>query len=63
MFALIEPILRKHGGRPHWGKLHSLGAADLEKLYPKWKDVAAIRQQMDPQGKLLNPFLKKIWGV
>ena len=62
MFELIEPILRKHGGRPHWGKLHSLGAADFATLYPKWKEVAAIRKQMDPQGKLLNPFLKRVWG-
>lgn len=63
MFELVEPILRKYGGRPHWGKLHSLAAADLEKLYPKWKDVQAVRQQLDPQGKLLNPFLRKVWGV
>ncbi|RZU36891.1 FAD-linked oxidoreductase [Fluviicoccus keumensis] len=63
MFDLIEPIFRKYGGRPHWGKLHSLGAADFEKLYPKWQDVAALRREMDPQGKLLNPFLKKVWGV
>lgn len=63
MFELVEPILRKYGGRPHWGKLHSLGAADFEKLYPKWRDAQAIRQQLDPQGKLLNPFLKKVWGV
>jgi FAD-linked oxidoreductase len=63
MFELIEPIFRKYGGRPHWGKLHSLGAADLAKLYPKWQDVQAIRQQLDPQGKLLNPFLRRIWGA
>ena len=62
-FELIEPIFRKYGGRPHWGKLHSLGAADLAKLYPKWQDVQAIRQQLDPQGKLLNPFLRRIWGA
>jgi len=63
MFELIEPIFRKHGGRPHWGKLHSLGAADFEKLYPRWNDVQAVRRQLDPQGKLLNPFLRKVWGA
>ena len=25
-FDLIEPIFWKYGGRPHWGKIHSLGA-------------------------------------
>ena len=24
-FADLEPLLRAHGGRPHWGKRHSLG--------------------------------------
>ena len=30
----IEPILRKHGGRPHWGKLHT-GYRELRELYPR----------------------------
>jgi len=62
-FAAIEPIHRKHGGRPHWGKLNTLAAADLETLYPKWKDFLEVRATLDPEGKFLNPYLKKVFGV
>lgn len=31
-FDLIEPIFWKYGGRPHWGKVHSLGAEKLTRL-------------------------------
>jgi hypothetical protein len=29
-FDLIEPIFWKYGGRPHWGKVHSLGVRSRE---------------------------------
>ncbi len=34
-FALVEPILRAHDGRPHWGKVHTRTAADLAPAYPR----------------------------
>ena len=49
IFDLIEPILQKYQGRPHWGKLHSMSAASLRDLYPKWDDFMRVRQQLDPQ--------------
>ncbi len=60
LYDLVEPILKKHGGRPHWGKLHSLTEKDFVQLYPQWQQVKAIRQQLDPQGKLVNPYLKRV---
>ena len=62
MFNLIEPVLREAGGRPHWGKLHSLGAADLRALYPRFGDADAVRRTVDPQGRMVNPFLQRIFG-
>lgn len=59
----LGPIFRKHGGRPHWGKLHNLTAKELAALYPRWKDFLALRQQMDPQGRMLNPHLRSMFGV
>jgi len=59
-FTLIQTILRKHGGRPHWGKLNSLKAADFAALYPRWNDFHELRMSLDPQERLLNPYLKKI---
>jgi len=63
LFSAIEPILQKHGGRPHWGKLHTLKAPDFAKLYPNWKDFSAIRQEMDPDGIFLNAHLREVFGV
>lgn len=63
LYTLIEPIFKRYGGRPHWGKMHSLTDKDFALLYPQWQQVKAIRQQLDPQGKLLNVYTKQIWGV
>lgn len=59
-YTLIEPILRRHGGRPHWGKLNSLKYDDFAALYPRWKDALAVREALDPEGKLLNPYLATV---
>ncbi len=61
-FATVEPILRRHGGRPHWGKINSLGQADFRALYPRWDEFAALRREMDPQGRFLNPYLKGLFA-
>lgn len=63
LFAGVEQIFQKYGGRPHWGKLHTLAADSLKALYPKWNDFCDVRDKLDPGGKMLNPFLKKIFGV
>jgi len=60
-FDLIEPIFWKYGGRPHWGKVHSLGAKQLAELYPRFKDFQALRAELDPQGRLLNDHLRKLF--
>lgn len=58
----LGPIFRRHGGRPHWGKLHDLGAAEFAALYPRWRDFVALRRELDPQGRLLNPHLRRLFG-
>jgi FAD/FMN-containing dehydrogenase len=62
-FDVIEPIFWKYGGRPHWGKIHTLGALQLSQLYPRFAEFRSIRQQLDPQGRMLNHHLRKIFGV
>ena len=62
MFELAEPVLRETGGRPHWGKLHSLGAAELKALYPMFAESQAVRRSVDPEGRMVNPFVQKIFG-
>ncbi|MFZ3128451.1 MAG: D-arabinono-1,4-lactone oxidase [Rhodoferax sp.] len=59
----IAPVFRKFNGRPHWGKLHGHTAADLPGLYPRWKDFLAVRAQLDPTGRFLNPHLRGLFGL
>ncbi|MFO1255713.1 MAG: D-arabinono-1,4-lactone oxidase [Sphingomonadaceae bacterium] len=60
-FTMIEPIFRRHGGRPHWGKLNSLKARDLAQLYPRWAEAGEVRRTLDPQGRMLNTYLKGVF--
>ena len=63
VFAQVEPIFWKYGGRPHWGKLHTLNARQLRPLYPKWQDFMAVREALDPHGKFLNAHLRSVFGI
>jgi len=63
LYELIEPIFRRHGGRPHWGKLHTLKDQQLAALYPRWEDFLKVRAELDPQGRMLNPYLKGLFGL
>ncbi|MEB2286001.1 MAG: oxidoreductase [Polyangiaceae bacterium UTPRO1] len=62
-FDLVEPILRRYEGRPHWGKMHSLKAADLARLYPRFEDARRVRARVDPAGRMLNPYLRELLGA
>ena len=61
-FALLEPILRAHDGRPHWGKVHTRTAADLAPAYPRFGDFLALRDQLDPDRVFANPYLRRVLG-
>ena len=61
-FKDIEPIFRAHGGRPHWGKKHTLKAGELRPLYPRWDDFQRVRREKDPGGVFMNPYLEELLG-
>lgn len=61
-FDDIEPILRAHDGRPHWGKKHSLSGAALAALYPRWNDFLRLRRALDPQGVFLSAPMARLLG-
>lgn len=62
-FNNMEPLYQDIQARPHWGKMHSLKAADFAARYPKWKDFLAVREALDPSGKMLNEHLREVFGV
>jgi L-gulonolactone oxidase len=61
-FRGVEEILEAHGGRPHWGKLHTRTAADLAPAYPRWQEFADLRDRLDPARVFTNPHLRQILG-
>ncbi|WP_207514377.1 D-arabinono-1,4-lactone oxidase [Longitalea luteola] len=60
-FNDIEKIFQSYGGRPHWGKKHSLKAPQLQQLYPEWNRFQQIRKRFDPNGIFLNDYLKNVF--
>lgn len=59
-FEAIEAIFKRHEGRPHWGKLHTLSAAELRDRYPMYEHFLALRRELDPHGLFLNDYLKTL---
>ncbi len=62
-FDIIEPIFWKYGGRPHWGKVHSLTNKKLAQLYPRFNDFMGIRESLDPEGRMLNAHLRSLFNA
>jgi L-gulonolactone oxidase len=60
-FRAAEAIFRSYGGRPHWGKMHNLGARELRPLYPRWDDFQRLRGELDPRGLFMNAFLERLF--
>lgn len=61
-FDAVEGIVAAVDGRPHWGKLHSLGAARLAELYPRMADVRRVRAAADPGGLFANAYVDRVLG-
>lgn len=58
-----EAIFRRHGGRPHWGKMHNLRGPELEALYPRFRDALEVRRAFDPEGRFLTPYMRNLLGI
>ena len=61
-FEAVEQLLRGYDGRPHWGKLHTRSAADLEPAYPRWAEFQALRDRLDPERLFTNDYLRRVLG-
>lgn len=61
-FAAVEEVLQAAGGRPHWGKLHTLRADSLRELYPRFDDFVALRNDVDPNRVFANQYLTRTLG-
>ena len=61
-FRDVEDILRAYDARPHWGKMHYRDAEELSKLYPRWDEFIALRNQLDPQRTFSNAYSDTVFG-
>ncbi|MGI8415215.1 MAG: D-arabinono-1,4-lactone oxidase [Nakamurella sp.] len=61
-FLGVEQILAAAGGRPHWGKLHTMDAAELAARYPRFADVQQVRDRVDPDRLFGNDHLRRVLG-
>ncbi|MFD7502763.1 D-arabinono-1,4-lactone oxidase [Streptomyces sp. NPDC059850] len=61
-FTAAEQIMTAHGGRPHWGKLHSRDAAYLSGVYPRFGEFTAVRDRLDPDRVFGNDYLRRVLG-
>ena len=61
-FGAVEDVMTALDGRPHWGKLHTLGADDLRPRYPGFDAFTALRDRLDPDRRFTNPYLDRVLG-
>jgi FAD-linked oxidoreductase len=61
-FEAAEHIMLAHGGRPHWGKMHTLDASILRDRYPRFDDFVALRDRLDPARMFRNRYLDRVLG-
>ncbi|MFE4175982.1 D-arabinono-1,4-lactone oxidase [Streptomyces sp. NPDC056909] len=61
-FSAVERIMTAHGGRPHWGKIHTRDAAYLSEAYPRFGEFTAVRDRLDPDRLFGNDYLRRILG-
>jgi xylitol oxidase len=54
----IEAALAPFSVRPHWGKLFTMSAPDIQARYPRLADFQRLVQDFDPTGKFRNAFIE-----
>ncbi|MEU6736032.1 D-arabinono-1,4-lactone oxidase [Streptomyces physcomitrii] len=61
-FGAAERLFTAHGGRPHWGKIHTRSAEYLAAAYPHFGDFRALRDRLDPGRLFQNDYLRRVLG-
>jgi len=62
-FDCFEKIAGAVGGRPHWGKMHTLNASVLAERYPRFEEFRSVRSKVDPTGVFRNAYLDQVLGA
>lgn len=62
-FAAMEAIFIRHEGRAHWGKMHTMNRAYIDKMYPKINAFLDVRNELDELNMFVNPYLDKLLHI
>jgi FAD/FMN-containing dehydrogenase len=62
-FREAEAVMVAHGGRPHWGKMHTRTSEQLRESYPRFDDFVAVRDRLDPDRVFSNAYLERVLGA
>jgi FAD-linked oxidoreductase len=62
-FTAVEKIMTSHGGRPHWGKMHTRDAAYFRDAYPRFTEFTRLRDRLDPERRFANDYLRRVLGL
>ncbi len=57
---LAASLAEQCGGRPHWGKVCPLTAAQIARLYPQLGQFREICQRLDPGGAFTNDWTQRV---
>lgn len=61
-FEGAAKIARALGGRPHWGKEHDWGQAELREVLPRYEAFRALAAELDPKATMENAFVARVLG-
>ncbi|MCX4540817.1 D-arabinono-1,4-lactone oxidase [Streptomyces sp. NBC_01565] len=62
-FTAAERIFTAHGGRPHWGKVHTRDAEYFAQVYPRFGEFTELRDRLDPERVFGNDYLRRVLGA
>lgn len=57
-FRWVQSLMKKYGGRPHWGKLNDLTKDRILELYPEYPLFLKIREKYDPENVFVTDYFK-----
>jgi len=62
-FEGFEAIMHALGGRPHWGKEHTIRPEQVRRVFPMAERFLALRRRLDPVGTFDNDCLRRAFGA
>lgn len=60
VLTTLEAALEPFDARPHWGKIYTREGKAVAAQYARFDDFRELRAKMDPAGRLLNEYTRRL---